>query len=70
MATTSRFPSTIHVTLEGQDTRGEYFAVHSAEAGFQSIDETTTVAVYQLVSVGRVTVTKTFEAPTAKATRR
>lgn len=70
MAKTSEFPNTIHVTLEGAGTRDEYFQVHSAEAGFQSIDETTTVAVYQRVSVGRVTVTKTFEPPTAILKRR
>lgn len=68
MAKKAPFPNTIHVSVEGADTRDEYLAVHNAD--FSDIDDTREVAVYQLVSVGRVAVTKAFEAPTPTAKRR
>lgn len=53
-----KFPKTVYVTLEGEDTRDEYLSVH---AELPSPDKTQECAVYELVKVARVTVTRKLE---------
>ena len=53
-----KFPNTIHITEEG-DKGEEWLEVH--EDGVFDIDEAgKPVAVYQLVSVGRVSIQKQY----------
>jgi hypothetical protein len=61
------FPKTIYVTIEDAGTEDEYLnAVARVED--RTFDETTRIAVYQLVEVGEVKVTRQYESP--KASRR
>ena len=60
-----KFPKIIHVTREGEGTES-YLNV--AEEGFANLGDTTEVALYQLIDVGEVIVSRAFE-PKAKAQR-
>lgn len=53
----SKFPKVIHVTREG-DGEDEYLNVR--EDGVERIDEPMEVAIYELVEVGRVEITKSY----------
>lgn len=52
-----KFPKTIHVTREDEG-ENEYLQVR--EDGVEGMDQQTDVAIYQLVKVGRVSITRTF----------
>lgn len=51
-----KFPKTITVTLEGQDTRDEFLSIHDDD--LSDIAETTHCAVYELVRVTKIEVTR------------
>jgi hypothetical protein len=55
--TMAKFPKTIQVTRES-DGDVQYLSI--AEGGIDAITEPKDVAIYQLVEVGRVEITKTF----------
>lgn len=55
-----KFPKQIHVTIEHEGTDDEYLNAY-ASAGDRSFEETTRVAIYQLVEVGKVVVQRRFE---------
>jgi len=50
-------PKTIYVTLENADTDDEYLNARESPEGFS---ETTQVAVYELVELGEVKVTREY----------
>jgi hypothetical protein len=54
------FPKTIHVLRSSEGTEDEYLFVADDTEG-TNIDETQDVAIYQLVEVGRLVVTRTVE---------
>lgn len=55
-----KFPTTLYVTREGEGTNDEYL---TADDETPSVDDTTVVAVYRLVEVGKVTVTREYASP-------
>jgi hypothetical protein len=54
----STFPKTIHVTREEAANEDPYLVAH--EDGPPQLDETAPCAIYQLVEVGKIEVTRTF----------
>lgn len=55
------FPNLIHVTREMEGTEDEYLNVHMDGALGTEFEATTPAAIYQLVEVGKVVVTRKFE---------
>jgi len=55
-----KFPKLIHVTIE-RPARGDdsYFQIW--DQGVSDMDEEQPVAIYQLVKIGRVSITKQFK---------
>lgn len=65
-----KFPKTIHVTYErNANEAGYWLNIPESDGQVPSVDKETVVAVYQLVDVGSVEVTRTFVQP-KKARRR
>ena len=55
-----KFPKLIHVTIERPDSNDEpYFQVW--EQGVADMDEEKPVAIYQLVKIGHISITKQFK---------
>ena len=54
----TKFPKLIHVTCEKPSREAPFFVVYEDAL---DIDEPQEVAIYQLVKVGRVSITKKFE---------
>jgi hypothetical protein len=54
------FPGTLYVTREAPPNDQPYLVARD-EADLQNLDETQPCAVYKLVRVGRVNVTRTLE---------
>jgi len=55
-----KFPETLHVVIEEPGSGDEPFLV-VLEEGPNDVESSQDCAIYQLVKVGRVKVTKTFE---------
>jgi hypothetical protein len=64
------FPKVIYVTRENEGTADEYLNVRASIDEPSAFDATTRVARYQLLEVGEVVVSRTYEPPKAKGRRR
>ena len=56
-----KFPKTIYVTREQEGTVDEYLNVREDGVEDTQFEETTRVAQYQLVEVGKVVVTREYQ---------